>query len=802
MQLSNIINTYMKSTVKRYAISGMLMTISACAATGAWGQNLYEITEPTTPKQIHTGHLKLGGTSANGDRMEVNSFYVMENGVPMIPVTGEFHYSRYPEAQWEESIQKIKAGGITVIPTYVFWNMHEETEGHFRWDGNLNLRRFVELCKKHGMRNIIRVGPFCHGEIRNGGLPDWLFAKPIEVRSNDPKYLSYVERLYSEIGKQLEGLYYKDGGPIIGIQIENEHQHSAAPWAINYPGEAKDNTCATYDKDFTLVGVSIQDKEIPTAKIGEKHMMTLKRMAEKAGMLTPLYTATGWGNAAIIGNEAIPVTAAYTYPFWEKPSMSPFCLFKDIQHNPDYAPVRYNTDLYPSFCAEMGVGIQMIYESRPVIDALAAEALMVRTLGSGANCIGYYMYHGGSNPKSKGGLFYADEPMGIPKICYDYQAPIGEFGRTRDSYKYLRNIHTFINTFGSTLAPMETVLPAGYDTIAPANRNTLRFAARMKDGSGFLFMTNFQDHDTERTDIKDISIRLNLRNETLNIPSKGTFTLKKDVSAILPFNFNMDGAKLKYATAQLLTKITDGSDSHYIFFAPDGLTPEYIFDASTIKGNKNIFTPSPGTKSTFSVKTAAGHKVCVTTLTREEALKTTLTDEGKLLITDATVLQEKENITLLSLGKPNIDYIIYPSKKGWSKQTTSVAEVNPKFTIKTTEGRHVTIRPQLEQQPQVNDYFLNIHYTGDVGMAFIDGEFVLDHFWHGEPWSIGTKRFAKKLEEAKEINFYFRPLAEDAPFLKTGGIPEKSIPDFSGNKSILEIDSIEIVPEYRVLLSM
>ena len=78
-------------------------------------------------------------------------------------------------------------------------------------------------------------------------------------------------------------------------------------------------------------------------------MRTLKQMAEKAGIITPLYTATGWGMAAVIGNEALPVTAAYTYPFWAKPSMSPFCLFKDIQRVPDYSPVRYDTDKYPSF---------------------------------------------------------------------------------------------------------------------------------------------------------------------------------------------------------------------------------------------------------------------------------------------------------------------------------------------------------------------------------------------------------------------------------------------------------------------
>ena len=76
---------------------------------------------------------------------------------------------------------------------------------------------------------IVRIGPFGHGEIRSGALPDWLFTKNLDVRSNDPKYLAYTKILYTEIAKQLQGLYYKDGGPIIGCQLENEHQHSASP---------------------------------------------------------------------------------------------------------------------------------------------------------------------------------------------------------------------------------------------------------------------------------------------------------------------------------------------------------------------------------------------------------------------------------------------------------------------------------------------------------------------------------------------------------------------------------------------
>ena len=85
-------------------------------------------------------------------------------------------YSRYPAEQWEEEILKMKAGGVNVVPTYVFWSLHEEVEGQYRWDGQRNLRGFIELCKKHDMPVIVRIGPWCHGEIRSGGFPDWLFA--------------------------------------------------------------------------------------------------------------------------------------------------------------------------------------------------------------------------------------------------------------------------------------------------------------------------------------------------------------------------------------------------------------------------------------------------------------------------------------------------------------------------------------------------------------------------------------------------------------------------------------------------
>ncbi len=760
-------------------------------------QTVYQINEPLTPKTIWTEHLDMGGSSPDGGSIEVNSYYMTIDGEPAIPVIGEFQYCRYPTAQWEDEILKMKAGGVGVLSTYVFWNIHEEVEGVFNWKGDRNLRRFIELCGKHGMSVIVRIGPFCHGEVRNGGLPDWLFAKALEVRSNDPNYLSYVDRLYGEIATQLDGLYYKDGGPIIGCQLENEHQHSAAPWAINYPGEPQDYTMATYDASIAMVGVSVQDKEITTADLGNIHMKTLKDMAVSKGIVTPFYTATGWGNAAVIGNEAIPVCAAYTYPFWFEPAMSDFCMFKDLHAEPDYAPVRYDAVKYPSFYNEIGAGIQMMWHRRPIIPGKAAEALAVRILGSGSNGIGYHMYQGGSTPKQIGGVgSFNDEPMGCPKVSYDFQAPLGEFGLEGTQYRNLRLLHSFLSDFGDVLAPMETVLPEDWKKMTPANRDDLRYAARMKDGSGFVFMVNFQDHDYDRHDQTGLQLQLNLSKETLKIPASGSFTLPKDQSLIIPFNLKMGASLLKYATAQLLMKIDDNGLEHYFFFAPDRLAPEFVFDKATVSG-KNVFRPVAGLESTFTVRAHSGKNIKITVLTREQALDVSKVD-GRLLITDAAVMPSAESVKLLNLGNNRFEYVLYPSAAGFKTQTVEVEAVVPEFEWKKVGARRMIVSFDTPAKGQVHEYFLNVDYTADLAMAFIEGTMILDHFWYGQPWKIGLNRLTERMSK-EDLVLYFRPVGPDYPYMID--IPEDDKPDFS-NGPVCRINSVEIIPQYVTTLSL
>ena len=774
-----------------------LLTTALCLTmASATAQKTYKITSPATPMKIVEGKLKMGGKSPQGGSISVNNYYMSIDGKPVIPIMGEFHYSRYPREQWEEQILKMKAGGITCIPTYVFWAFHEEYEGKFRWDGNLDLRYFLDLCKKHDMDVIIRIGPFDHGEVRQGALPEWLFSKPLEIRSDDPLYLKYVKRLYGQIGKQMKGLYYKDGGPVIGCQIENEMQHSASPWGINYPGEPFDYTAASWNAAEAAIGVEAGHKVATGAEAGNEHMRTLLKLAKEAGIDTPFYTATGWGNAAVIDNEAIPVTSAYPYPAWEAvPKMSPFLMFKDMHKHPDYEPVRYNPTDFPSFAAEMGAGMQIAYDNRPYCTAKVAEAMMVRCLGSGSNGIGYYMYQGGSTPHRTGqNAFMSDEAMGMPKVSYDYQAPLGEFGLEGESYRGLRLIHSFLAEWQDELAPMETVLPEGWEKMTPDNKTELRYCMREKDGHGFVFMINAQDHDSLRVDQDGLQLKLNLNGETLMIPRKGAFTLPKDESVILPFNLDMDGALLKYATAQPLTRIDDKGVCHYFFFVPEGLKPEYSFDAKTVKGKSVVCPKVVGFASTFTMALVNGKKIKVTTLTRQQALDACKVN-GKLVVTKATVLPEDQGATLLSLDNNKIDYVVYPSSNGFKQQSVTVPPVDSKFVVKHHGPRRMTVHfNDSVNTPQVQEYFLRVNYVGDVGMAFMDSQLCNDDFWHGRVWTIGLKRY-KELMHSQDMAFYFRPLDGNLPFVKRD-VPHRFLPDFSKGP-VLDIREVRVVPEYK-----
>ncbi|MFO7671304.1 MAG: beta-galactosidase [Bacteroidales bacterium] len=792
-----------------------------------FGQEREVINIDLPVKEIRSGHLELGGENTKGRVIGVNSYFISDQDVPSLPVTGEFHFSRYPEKYWEEAIQKMRAGGISIIATYVFWNIHEENEGIFNWEGNLNLRNFVELCKAYDYDVIVRIGPFCHGEIRSGGLPDWLMGKPLVIRSNDLLYLSYTERLYQQIGMQLEGLFFKDGGPVIGIQLENEYQHSAAPWGLTYPGQPSDWTVSERDLEVTQAGVGVAEGENPFAGLGNEHMKVLKTLAIKAGLIAPIYTATGWGNAAVIENESLPVTAAYPYPTWAPEQPSDFYLYTDLQKDPDYAPVRYNAEDYPYFAAEIGGGIMNTYTRRLNIPARSLDPLINRFLGSGANGIGYYMYHGGSTPRGDR-VYFSDVAIGCPIISYDFQAPIGEFGEIRSSFHRLKLLHYFLNSFGSELAPMQVILPVNQATLHPSDLNSLRYTIRASRDKGFIFMNNFQDH-LQMEMKKDIQFTIKRHGGEVLIPERGGISLEKDESAILPFGLNMDGLLLNYATAQLLTKGGDEQHAYYLFFAPPGMEAEYslknsdgieIISGRGLKISKNhdrfLIQAESTIPSEIIITKKDGSTIRILTIDKDLAMKSNIVRaKGKqyIIFTEGVMLDQQGSFNLHIMKNNRSDLAIYPrvglvpesstAKISPVKQKGAIMDMYeieiPSYSvvpeIKNIQKNKILVSLPDDLPSGLNDLFLQIDYTGDTGMGFLRGELVTDHFYYGEKWSVGLKRFLD-LPGEKEMVFYFRPLYKDAPFLED--LKSSGIQISDKIEKGFELNGIEMVPEYSV----
>ncbi len=136
----------------------------------------------------------------------------------------ELHYPRIPRPYWEHRIKMCKALGMNAVCMYVFWNIHEQQEGVFDFSGQNDIAAFVRLCQKHGMKVIVRPGPYVCAEWEMGGLPWWLLKKrDIKLREEDPYFLERVKLFEEKVGEQLAPLTADKGGPIIMVQVENEY---------------------------------------------------------------------------------------------------------------------------------------------------------------------------------------------------------------------------------------------------------------------------------------------------------------------------------------------------------------------------------------------------------------------------------------------------------------------------------------------------------------------------------------------------------------------------------------------------
>lgn len=732
-----------------------------------------------------------GGVNPNGDRLTVTSQSLEMNGKPFLITAGEMHPTRTDAAAWEESILKMKAGGLNTVSAYVLWNHIEQDPGVFDFTGNRDFRQFVQLCAKHDMKVWLRIGPFCNAEVLAGGLPQWLFGQPVDERSNDPGYLFYVGRFYQELGKQLHGLMFKDGGPVVAIQVENEYQHAVPSWDFPYPGAGSGKLGSD----------------------GDSHMLKLKSMAIEAGLNVPLFTATAWGSPVPTG-EFLPTWGCYPYLSGGAPSDS--STFSEGRNNP---PGKF-IGTYPFAFCELGGGSPPQAAWRPIVPPESVEVALFTRVACGGNLSGFYMYHGGINPFGKNGPLNAS--AAFARMSYDFQAPIGEFGRIKPAYYQARPFQQFMLDFPDLLAPAVSVYPDKH--VEPTNIRDLRHMARVDGDHGFLFLSNYQDKLT-LPDRTNVQVSLKLKNETLSIPDNDAgLTLKSGVMAALPFNLPLDGTRLKYATAQLMSKVDAGGERTLVFFAPKGMATEYVFDAATVKdvqglpavrsGNTlRIGGVEPGTKAAFKVTPVSGKPFTVLTLTRHQAehcLKVRdFWGAERLVLSDDDVICDGKSLRVSSVGNQNMSFALFPiparTMTGPTGELTGVADgiftryavnlpkCDVKAEIKKVADDKVMVKIPRAEFKNINDIFLQVDYTGDRGWAFFDGTLVADNYNFGVPWELGLKRWQADVAD-KGLFVRIVPWKGDTSKILFDGITFKQVDGVQG--AAVGFKSIKLVPEY------
>ena len=714
------------------------------------------IDNPAAPQ---TGYFKLGTTrDLSGHELALNSRCLLLDGEPWFPVMGEMHYSRVPAAEWRAELLKMKAGGVDIVATYVFWIHHEEVAGQWDWSGQRDLKAFLQTCQEVGLKAVVRCGPWCHGEVRNGGLPDWVAAhKDWKLRSTDPKFLAAVTNLYGQIAAQLQGQLWKEGGPVIGVQMDNEYGGS--------PG----------------------------------YLLALKHIAMGAGIDVPFYIKTGWPamKTPVPLGELEPLFGAYADGFWERGltamngnSWENFT-FKhtrtDTGVGNDTLGHRTSgdtagTEKYPYLTCEIGGGMPASYHRRMNYDPRDVEAVALCQLGSGSSLMGYYLFHGGQNPAGKLSTLQESQATGYPNDLpvknYDFNAPLGEYGQINPQYYWLRRLHGFLHDFGGKLAPMPLTLPAAQ----PAGRqdlSTLRWAVRSDGISGFVFVNNYQRLQSLPAKT-NAQFQLQLPGGDLMMP-RSPVTIPAEAFFYWPFNLDLGGVTLTYATAQPLGKTERGGVRTVYFAAVPGVPANFVFATASLaspSAKADFENVKPRRAPAIHVQARSGKKIQIVLLSEADSLKLRKTDDGKYAFFEdpSTYAEQPVATTLLQSAGPARE--ITP---GSGSGKVARAPEDAEFTKAATWKIQLPNRLNLSRDPR-----LRIHYAGDVARVTLNGRLLDDDFYSGRTFEIGLQRYGPEILTG-DLRLEILPLRKDAPIF----FEPRMQPNFGTNETLCQLQAVE-----------
>ena len=329
--------------------------------------------------------------------------HFMLDGKPFRIISGEMHYARVPREYWRARLKMAKAMGLNTITTYVFWNAHEATPGHYDFSGQNDVAEFIREAQQEGLYVILRPGPYVCSEWEFGGFPAWLLKDPdAKVRSTDPKFMEPAQRWLHRLGQELAPLQLTRGGNIIAVQVENE-----------YGSFGKDNS-----PYLQQIRQGIVDSGFDAS------LLFTSDSAQQPGSLPGLLKVINFG----VGHAQEKFAKLHTW-----------------QSTGPYMAGEYWVGWFDHWGAPHHVA-----DPKKV----AGELTWMLQQGYSVN---FYMFHGGTSFGWMNGANWDDDNYQPDVTSYDYDSPLDESGRPTPKYDAVRQV--IAKETGASLPPVPATPP-------------------------------------------------------------------------------------------------------------------------------------------------------------------------------------------------------------------------------------------------------------------------------------------------------------------------------------------------------
>ncbi|MGO4108493.1 beta-galactosidase [Paenibacillus sp. YAF4_2] len=322
------------------------------------------------------------------------------HGEPRFLLSASLFYFRIPRKLWKERMEQLKAYGYNSIDVYFPWNYHELREGEWDFAEERDVEAFLSAASDAGLWVIARPGPYICSEWDGGALPAYLQAQGIDIRQNDPVFLSRVAAWFDRIMPLLKAYQAGEGGTVIAVQLDNE--------------------------------LDFYDCKDPKGYIGALRDLTLSH-----GITVPLFACAGQGGLL----QATGIAEG----------VAPTCNFYPDNRDPEFEQKVLH---YGGIMEELGYPLLVTETNR-------AHYLLRRLMGCGAKLLGPYLQVSGTDFGFTNATNNWGKPLAFMTSDYDFGGMISPEGHIRDEAYEGRLLGRLIETYGRKLAEAKAVGAVG-----------------------------------------------------------------------------------------------------------------------------------------------------------------------------------------------------------------------------------------------------------------------------------------------------------------------------------------------------